>query len=143
LRSFTFYYLIGAISLAPGEIEPASLRLGHVTQISAIVRISARGQGTVLRPVSGSEPELSIDLISLPLLKNGTALLSTETRARCEDYAQSGPLAALQKRSEPPQFDAITTRHCGGNLRKNNIDDLLGMLPIEMRVLGRYSVDKF
>ncbi len=37
---------------------------------------------------------------------------------------------------EAPQFDPVTTGHGGGNLCKNDIDDLLGVLPMEMRVLS-------
>ena len=40
------------------------------------------------------------------------------------------------------EFDPVTPGHCGGNLGKNGIDDLLGVLPIEMRVLDRYPVNK-
>jgi len=48
-----------------------------------------------------------------------------------------------KKHSKPPQLDPITACHCGGNLCKNGVDDLLGVLPIQMRVLGRYPVNEF
>jgi hypothetical protein len=48
-----------------------------------------------------------------------------------------------KKDSKPTQFDPVTPGHCGGNLRKDSIDDLLGVLPIEMRVLDRYPINEF
>ena len=37
----------------------------------------------------------------------------------------------------------LAASHCSGNLPGNNIDDLLGILPIEMRVLDRYPSNEF
>jgi hypothetical protein len=40
-----------------------------------------------------------------------------------------------KKGSKSPQFDPITTGHCRSDLCENSVDDLLSILPIEMRVL--------
>jgi len=40
-----------------------------------------------------------------------------------------------KKTSKSPQFDPVTPGHCGSDLSKNGVDDLLSIVPIEMRVL--------
>ena len=71
-------------------------------------------------------------------------LSSDRNQSPCARISSGSACAKLcKKHSKPPQFDPITARHCCGNLCKNGIDDLLGVLPIEMRVFDRYPVNEF
>jgi hypothetical protein len=62
----------------------------------------------------------------------------------CARISSGSACAKLRKEhSKSPQLDPITVCHCGGNLCKNGVNDLLGVLPIQMRVLGPYPVNEF
>jgi hypothetical protein len=77
-------------------------------------------------------PATSEERDSLPFNRNQSPCARISSGSACAKLCK--------KHSKPPQLDPITACHCGGNLCKNGVDDLLGVLPIQMRVLGRYPL---
>lgn len=71
------------------------------------------GQGAVSRPGSISEPcawEFSRDFISLPLLKKGTALRSTETRVPVRGFRPVRPSRNFTKNTPNPRSSTRSPR---------------------------------
>jgi hypothetical protein len=64
--------------------------------------------------------------------------LSADRNQGTSSRISAGPAfpKLYKKNSKSPQFDPVTTGHCRSDLCKDGVDDLLSILPIEMRVLG-------
>jgi hypothetical protein len=45
--------------------------------------------------------------------------------------------------SKAPQFDSVALCHCGGDLAKDGVDDILNVALIEMGILGRNTLNEF
>jgi hypothetical protein len=73
-------------------------------------RRSANGQGAVLRSVSVLERWLSRDFISLPLLKKGTALLATKTKAPVRGFRPVLPSRNFMKNTPNPRSSTRSPR---------------------------------
>ena len=83
-----------------------------------------------------------LDSLSGPEERN--SLLAHRNQGASSGISPSTSFPKLYKKySKSPQFDPITACHCGGNLCKNGVDDLLGVMPIEVRIFDRYPVNEF
>ena len=79
---------------------------------------------------------LSRSRISLPVLKNGTDFLSTETCAPVRGFLPVRAGRVLDRKSaEPAQLNAVTSGHRCNDFAQNGVDNFLNVTLIEMRVL--------
>jgi hypothetical protein len=82
--------------------------------------------------------------ISLPVLKNGTDFLSTET---CAPVRGLRPVRAgrcfTENAPKPRNLHAVTARKRGGDLAEHRVHDVLDVTLIEMRVLPGDALNKF
>jgi hypothetical protein len=98
--------------------------------------------GRPLRPAVVTPQTCSTQWVVKPRLhvltgskeRNG---LSADRNQGTSSRISTGPAfpKLYKKSSKSPQFDPITTGHCRSDLCNNCVDDLLSILPIEMRVL--------
>jgi hypothetical protein len=80
--------------------------------------------------------EFSRDFISFPVLKKGTPFCGTETEAPVLAFLPVRPSRSFTENTPKPRNSTRSPRAIAAVISaKNDIDDLLGVLPIAMRGL--------
>ena len=79
--------------------------------------------------------------ISLPVLKNGTCFLSTETWAPVA--AGAGRTVLDREGAEAAQLDPVAARECVDDLAKDGVDDIFDVTLVEVRILCRNALYEF